>query len=114
MLNTNPIRLIATCGVYLTDGDEINASTGIDVNYDATAHEIHNEILRVVTECMSEDGHEIETTFVKNVCNLGQVPMPVQKAFTRPYTFGDQSGCLVCGGDHNSAGLPCPKMSPHS
>lgn len=117
-MNTNPIRLIATCEVYLSDGEELSASVGIDVKYDATADIIHNQILRVVTESLSEDGHEIVTAIVTNICNLGQVPMPEPaKEFNRFHTFGILSGareCRVCGDDHGSSGLPCPKMTPMS
>lgn len=117
-MNTNPIRLIATCGVYFVDGDEIDASVGIDVSYDATADVIHNEILRVVTESLSAEGYEIESAIVKNICNLGQVPMPEPaKEVNRFHTFSILSGtreCRVCGDDHGSSGLPCPKMTPMS
>lgn len=117
-MNNNPLRLIATCQVYLSDEDEIGASIGLDVKFDATAHDIHNEILRLVTESLSEDGYEVVTAIVTNICNLGQVPMPEPvKEFNRFHTFGILSGtreCRVCGDDHGSSGLPCPKMTPYS
>lgn len=117
-MNNNPIRLIATCTVYLSDGEELSASVGIDVKYDATADAIHNQILRVVTESLSENGHEIVTAIVTNICNLGQVPMPEPvNTFSRINGIGMLPGvreCRVCGDDHGSSGLPCPKMTPYS
>lgn len=116
-MNTNPIRLIVTCEVLTTDDETLNSSVGIDVNYDATANDIHNEVLRVTGELLCEAGFSVETVVVMNICNLGQIPVPEVKEFTRSHTLGLLPGtreCRVCGDDHGSSGLPCPKMTPYA
>ena len=117
-MNNNPLRIIAMCEVVMTNGSRSQTSVGIDMNYDATAVEIHDYIVNEMYDQLNERNERIESVVVVNVCNLGQVPMPEPvNTFSRINGIGMLPGvreCRVCGDDHGSSGLPCPKMTPMS
>lgn len=114
-MNTNPIRVIATCEICLSDGSTRTASVGHDVPYDASASDIHEAITDEVYTSLVERDYRIASVVVTSICNLGQVPMPEkQLEFHKHITHGPFTKCLACGGEHTNPGLPCPLMTPMS
>ena len=123
-MNKNPLRVIATCEICLDGGQTRTASVGLDVDYDLTAQEIHEQITDKVYSSLIERDYEVASVVVLNICNLGQVPVPPPPLtkveivtpriphYTDRYVSPDT--CLVCGDPIGHGGLQCPKMAAYS
>lgn len=123
-MNTNPMRLIATCEICLTNGSTRVASVGHDLAYDMSAAAIHSAITDEVYSSLTERNYDIASVVVTSICNLGQVPIPapsplkvevvtpVIPKYTDRYISPDR--CVVCSDPIGHGGLPCPRMAAYS